>query len=197
MSLTDGEKNRVSSLLEMGLGLSTVRLAKMSRSEWLVETISIKEVSPVSLLSWFSRGKEENLAVSFDSQDPLPLDCVVLFPLSSARSLSSAITSSHGEGVRALGEEIGSVIGEVANILAHSALGALADAGALPLILSSPRVHAGEKARLLNDALARYDGTGKSLLLSHIEMQSKDLVTKCNMVIVLDVPALRKILAKG
>ncbi|MDE2291422.1 MAG: hypothetical protein KGL53_05010 [Elusimicrobia bacterium] len=191
MALTLAERERIQALIEEGVSRSTDRLGKLSRTQWGVMSSSTNEIPAVRLLSWFQRAQEDHVAATLRVSEDIPTEAVMIFSGKSAQSVTDAVVRPWAEKMKALPNLVELTIGEVANILAHSVIGALADQFGKTVILSVPEVRRGPKVELMARALERYDGRRDVLLMSHVEMYSTDLAAECSMILIVDSQTLQ------
>ncbi|PCI34845.1 MAG: hypothetical protein COB53_11540 [Elusimicrobia bacterium] len=182
-------------LIEEGVSRSADALAKMSRTEWGVMSSSTKEIPAVRMLSWFDKSKVPHVAASFDSEDGFPMSIILLFSEKGAQAVTDAVTQPFSERLSRMNDLVRLTVGEVSNIVAHGIIGALADKFGQTVILTVPDVRVGPKADILAKALVRYDGRKDIILLSHVDMFSKDLSAECSIVLVIDESSLIELFA--
>ncbi|HAH08389.1 MAG TPA: hypothetical protein DCM05_17995 [Elusimicrobia bacterium] len=197
MSLTSEQKDLVVKLVQGGVQTSTERLGKMSRTEWGVNFSGTQEISPVSLLSWFTHNQQNHLAVHFRSTSDVPLDILVLYSEESARSIVRAVTQPYEETLAPVQDLLPKMIGEVSNVLAQNVLAALSDFCRIVIILTVPEVKEGAKASLTAAAMEDYDGRKDILLLVHVQLHSERLNAECSMIVIINVAVMQSLLARA
>lgn len=194
MDLTFSERTRLKRLIWEGVTRSADRLGKLSRTQWGVLSLNTDEVQVVQLLSWFHGAKEGHVAAILRADRDIPTTAVLIFSEADARVLTETVTRPWAERMLRLPNLVDLTVGEVSNILAQCAIGALADQYQKTIILSTPRVRRGAKAELLAEALERFDGRKDTLMTSDVEMYSNDLAAKCSMVLIYDSVSLHEML---
>jgi chemotaxis protein CheY-P-specific phosphatase CheC len=197
MNLTLQEKDALTRQLETGVSRASEKLGKLSKTEWGIMTSSIKEIPPVRLLSWFNRCDKEHVSARFRCAESVPLEILVLFPVSSAQTVTEAVVKPFAERMGKIPNLVEATIGEVSNIMAQGLISAMADDFDQILILSVPEMGRDRKVKLLSQALEAYDGREDVLLMSHIEMYSESLSAECGMVVWVKIAALRNLFAKS
>lgn len=195
MSLTLQEQELLTRLLEAGTVRSTDLLGKMSNTEWGVMSSSIREMSVVRVLSWFSKASGKYLSVQLRSDGKLPLEFALFFSEKSARAVTDAVTKPFSEQMKKIPDLVRMTIGEVSNVMAQSVLGLFADEYRVSIILSVPKVFEGKKVDLLAAALESYDGREDVFLMANVDMFSESLAAECGMIVTANSAALRNILA--
>lgn len=195
MSLTDRDRRAISDLMRTGVVRTTERLEKITRAKWGVMSSSVREVLPVQLLSSFKRREERCVGAHFSSSSLLPLEFLIIFPEGGAQALAKAVTSPYAERMKGVLDIVSMTVGEVSNYLAQSVLSVIADEYNVMIILKTPEVVIGKKVEILEMALQRYDGREDTLLVSQVDIYSKDIECYCNMVIIVNSEMIRKLAA--
>jgi chemotaxis protein CheY-P-specific phosphatase CheC len=196
VSLSASEKELVVSLIQAGVQSSTERLGRMSGTEWGVNFAGTQEMSPVSVLSWFTHNQQTHRAVRFRSTTEMPLEMLLLFSEESARLVTEAVTKPYAAELGAVGNLVESTIGEVCNILAQNVLAVMSDRYQVSIILSVPEVSEGVKADLASAALEDYDGRKDVLLLAHVQLHSDRLNAECSMMVIVNEAVMRSLLSR-
>ncbi|MFH2202452.1 MAG: hypothetical protein ABIJ96_05025 [Elusimicrobiota bacterium] len=186
MSLSEEEKQSLIKLLEVGVERSSERLGKMSKTQWDITTASTKEIAEERLLVAANAGKQPALAARLTVADNLSADFAVFFPEKSALAIARAVLRDHAHRMKQVKNVLEHTMGEVANILAQSVVGALADEYETSITLSVPAVSRGAKEMLLCTFFAECDDPSKLLLMSHVELFSGKLSAECSLVALFD-----------
>lgn len=194
MSLSTEAKQRLIGLLEVGIERSSERLGKMSKTEWDIATSSTKEIAEDRLLVAANAGKVPALAARLSVRECVRAEFAVFFPEASALAVAKAVLRDHAWGMKKVKNVLENTIGEISNILAQSAVGALADECETAITLSVPTVKRGTKEALLCEFFAECDDPEKLLLMSHVELFSGGLSAVCSLVVLFDVADLASLL---
>lgn len=195
MALDARDRDLLDGLLRRGVLRTMERLEKLCGGAWGIMSSSVREVQPVALLQTFSRERQDCVGACFQSSSLVPLEILITFPAGGAAALAKAVIKPFAERVKSQPDLITLTIGEVANYIAQSVLGVIADEFNVMIILKTPEVLVGPKAQLLARSFSRYDGRRDLLLVSQVDIFSERLEAECSLIVIVNADMVRKLLA--
>lgn len=195
-AFTPGELAVLSGLIEAGVRLSGDRLAALTATRWAVVSSSVEVVPVVRALTVLHNHKGRCVGARMRSQSLLPLDFIMIFPEDNAARIAEAVAKAFPT-THPLRDPVGSVVGEVANILGQGVVKEIADRFEISIILSVAKISLGEEASLAASALDTFDARKDAAVLMRVEMNSEDLSAVCRMLMMLDVDTTRRLMRGG
>lgn len=183
MNLTESNQRALTQLVESGLDKSMERLAKISRTKWEMQTVSLETGDSQSFKSILAADNKDYYGTYFWMPEGF---FIVLFS-QSGLAVADAFISDIGHGATPLNILRQNAMAEIANIVANAVAGTLADACEISLMMSSPQMARGKKKELFNDALAKFKSEGENcVIMSYVHMTSSSLATDCTMLMAFD-----------
>lgn len=192
MGLSEENKKKLISLIEIGVERSSERLGKISNTKWDISTGSTKEISTEKFLIAANAGKTNALGVRLGAKEGIRTDMAIFFPETSARAIAREMLRDHAWGMKKLDNVLELATGEISNILGQSIIGAIADECETAITLSVPQVTQGTKEELLCAFFSDCEDPSKVLFMSHVELYSGALSATCSMVALFDSLMLEK-----
>jgi chemotaxis protein CheY-P-specific phosphatase CheC len=191
---SETDRKAIAELIETGVTLSAERLGELSNTPWTIVSSSVEELPVVKLLSMFYKDETPHMGVHLKSRSILPLEVMMLFPESSAKSLTTAIVEETSAALKKLPDPQAAIICEISNIMGQGVLRSLANALKISIILDVPILHRGKKGDLLGKAFGGFDARQDIVMLSRIDMTSEIMATDCSMAIIFHVDLMQKLL---
>jgi hypothetical protein len=182
MDITRQEEQAILRLVEQGVGAIAGKLAKISRSQWDIRTLSQKA----------NDTPEEYLELPQPGQYFVGAYCQAVgkmflsyFTPPSAASITRAFLGDRRQDVLATPHMQEIAVAEVSNIVTNEVAGRLADSCGLAFLLASPKSVQGTRAEIMKAAFGNFAGTGK-IFSAHIHMSSKEIAADCALMLMLD-----------
>lgn len=197
MPLEAKDREILDGLLRRGVMRTMERLEKLCGGKWGIMSSSVREVQPVRLLQTFAREKGDGVGACFQSSSLVPLEILITFTAGGAASLAKAVIKPFAERMKSTPDLVTLTVGEVANYIAQSVLGVVADEFNVMIILKSPEILVGPKALLLARSFGRYDGRRDTLLVSQVDIFSERLEADCSLIVIVNSEMFKKLLASA
>ena len=194
MALEPRDRELLDSLLRRGVLRTMERLEKLAGGKWGIMSSSIREVQPVALLQTFARERADCVGASFQASSLVPLEFLITFSTGGAAALAKAVIKPFAARMKETPDLITLTVGEVANYIAQSVLAVIADEFNVMIILKSPEVLVGPKAKLLSRTFSRYDGRRDTLLVSQVDIFSERIAADCSLIVVVNSEIFKKLL---
>ncbi|OGR97833.1 MAG: hypothetical protein A2V88_11080 [Elusimicrobia bacterium RBG_16_66_12] len=180
----DGQAEReLLRLIGRGVSDSADRLAKISRTEWVTQTVSISMAPLAKFQGVLAGDAEEHFGAHFTLPGGVFL---VMIPSRSGPAFADAFlpaSKKHPEGVK---DRERSSLAEISNIVVNAVAAVVADACGMALMLSAPEVSHGRKADLLREAREMVSSSGeKSVVMAYVHMSSEALSSDCSVVVLM------------
>jgi chemotaxis protein CheY-P-specific phosphatase CheC len=154
------------------------RLAKLSKTQWQLQTMSLRHFDAAEYAASFSHDSQEGFGVLFTVPN---VTFVVFFSANSAESVCRAFM---GRAFSANSER--NAIAEIANIVVNAVADAIADATQDMLLLSAPRVVEGGRSDVMLRALDSFRLGGRpSPVVSQIHMTAESLSADCVVILLM------------
>ncbi len=172
---------RLLKILETGVDRGAERLAKISRTNWIIQTVSVRlaQMSRVAAMAE-NEGTDYGIFLSMDGGGFL-----VVFPEAEAKAMASAfLTQTEWEKPGSRMEEM--ALSEIANVVANAIADLLADACGRAVFLAAPVAERKKAVDLLQELPKRFPAAGAQTLLVYAHMSSSSLSADCMVAIILD-----------
>src|SRR3989338_8015038 len=183
MNLTDSSQRCLLQIIGEGLDKSIERLAKISRTNWEMQTVSLDTGSSSHFSSILAADSKDHYGTYFW----MPHGFLIVLFAQSGLAVADSFLSDLSKKTESLDHLRQNALAEISNIVANAVAGALADACDVSIMISSPQMACGRKKELFNDALAKFKSEGENcIVMSYVHMTSADLATDCTMIIGLD-----------
>lgn len=192
MNLTETARKSLLALLEAGMDSSSEQLAKLSRTKWSMQTISMSTNPPDRFKAPLEGDTNDNYAITFTMPGG---GFVVVFSKKSGATLAKAFLPAGGPPPGGRHDFEAETLAEVANVLVNAVAGVLADTCEMGFFVSAPQTTRGTKEDLYENAersLAQKAGT--LAILSYVHLSSAEISTDCSLVVVLNTDLARRIL---
>ncbi len=169
-------------ILETGVDRGAERLAKISRTNWIIQTVSVRlaQMNRIAAMAQ-ADGQDYGVFLSMDGGGFL-----VVFPEAEAKSMASAfLTQTEWEKPGARMEEL--ALSEIANVIANAIADLLADACGRAVFLGAPVTEKKKAVELLEELPRKFPpDSGAQTLLVYAHMSSSSLSADCMVAIILD-----------
>lgn len=192
--MSDDAEQALLRTIEQGVSQSADALAKVSRTSWNTQSVSIDASGIDKLRARLSTDKTEQYGALLAIPGAV---FAMLLPKDKALALAKAFLgeSAIRPGRRLPKEQ--DCVAEIANIVVHTVANSLADACGDSFMLSAPQMVVGQKADLLDLALAELRTTGENYaVMSYVHMSSQDLSSDCSVLLFM-TPSFRGRLLKS
>lgn len=191
MNLSEIEKEALLRVIESGIDRSTERLAKLSKTDWDINTVSLSAGTSNEFQVLFEADKKEYYGTFFT----IPGGAfVVQFPIEAGHNLAKAFVKDSGAKVKSVENLEQTALAESANILVNAVADALADASDLGFFLSPPEMVKGSKTDIMDAVLKRVKKKKTFMMMSYVHMFAEKLSADCNILILLDDTLMKTLL---
>lgn len=194
LALSEEDRQVLSELLETGVSASAEKIGQLSKTDWDVVASSVRELNREQALAMFREDTEACFGGRLKSRSLLPMEIVILYPGTSGRSIADAVAKAGTPRLKAMPDFERVILGEISNILGQGIIKAMVDRLKVSVILSVPQMLHARRADILAGALSDFDEDMKTLLLSHVQMNSTALSAECGMLLVFDTAVLKRMI---
>ena len=168
-------------IIEEGVSLSADALAKISRTSWTTQSVSI-DASGVDKVRARMQGEE---AEHYGAILTVPGAVFsMLIPRDRSLDLAKAFLGENAlrPGFRLPKEQ--DCVAEIANVVVHTVANSVADACGDAFMLSAPQMVLGKKSDLLDLSLSELRATGENYaVMSYVHMSSDELSSDCTVLL--------------
>jgi len=183
MSDSEQAEKELLRLIEQGVSDSADRLAKISRTDWITQTVSIKMAPLAEFQKSLAGDAKDHFGACFTMPGGVFL---VMIPARSGAAFADAflpVSKKHPEGIK---DRERDSLAEISNIVVNAVAASVADACDMALMLSAPEVSHGTKVELLRDARELSASSGeKSAVMAYVHMSSQDMSSDCSVIVLL------------
>jgi chemotaxis protein CheY-P-specific phosphatase CheC len=171
-------------LIERGVSLSADKLAKISRTDWNTQTVSINAAPIEEFRGNSLKDETDHVGAFFTMPGGVFL---VVFPARSAAAFADAFLPRSEKNPPVIADRERECLAEISNIVVNAVAGAVADACGASFFMSAPRMAWGKKRELLKQAPGYLSPPGEQYtVMAYVHMSSNVLSADCNMFILLN-----------
>jgi N-acyl amino acid synthase of PEP-CTERM/exosortase system len=194
-SLSSQELEILGDIFQEGALLSGRKLSKFGQGKWKVSFSGIRTVSGEKIPEFFKLDFGINMGATIGIAEPLFFEIVMLFPEWSLIPLEKSIAEATGMSADNTDDKR-PIFSEVANILGHGILGAMADYCGEAFISLAPKLAHGTKQEIVAMATKRMPENAEAIL-THAEFFSDAQACAATVIVLADAAALKKALPKS
>lgn len=168
-------------VIEEGVSLSADSLAKISRTSWSTQSVSIDASGADKVRARMAGEDAEHYGALLSVPGAV---FAMLLPKERALDLSKAFLGENAmrPGFRLPKEQ--DCVAEIANVVIHTVANSLADACDDAFMLSAPQMIVGRKADLLDIALTELRASGENYaIMTYVHMSSESLSSDCTILL--------------
>lgn len=165
-------------VLGAGLDSAAERLAKLSRTSWLMQTVSMRQFDIAEYQASFSDNKDEGFGVLFGVKG------ISFLVFLTAKSATTVCRAFLGAAYTVAGERVATA--EIANIVINAVADAIGDATGDMLLLSAPRIVEGTRRDVMMKAVESFQTGGTpSPVVSQVNMMAESLSADCVLILLM------------
>ncbi len=194
-SFNSQELEVLGKILRDGALLSGRKLSNFGQGKWKVSFSGIRAIAGEKVPEFFKLDTGMNMGAFLGISEPFFFEVVMLFPEWSLIPLEKSIALATGLSVGNF-DMNRPVFSEVANILGHGILGALADYCGEAFISLAPRLARGTKEEIISMAAKRMPEKAEAIL-THAEFFSDSQSCAATVLVLADAERLRKVLPQA
>ncbi len=177
----DGPEKELLRIIEQGVSLSADALAKISRTSWTTQSVSIDASGVDKVRSRMAGEEAEHYGAILTV--PGAVFCMLL-PKERSLDLAKAFLGENAlrPGFRLPKEQ--DCVSEIANVVIHTVANSMADACNDAFLLSAPQMVVGRKTDLLDLSLTELRAAGENYaVMSYVHMSSDTLSSDCTVLL--------------
>ena len=177
----EGAEKELLRVIEEGVSRSADSLAKISRTSWSTQSVSIDASGADKVRARMAGEDAEHYGALLSVPGAV---FAMLLPKERALDLSKAFLGENAlrPGFRLPKEQ--DCVAEIANVVIHTVANSLADACDDAFMLSAPQMIVGRKADLLDIALAELRASGENYaIMTYVHMSSESLSSDCTILL--------------
>lgn len=194
MTHDDAAQKTMLKLIEDGVSASAEVLAEVSKTRWLTQTVSVSADGMDRIRARLASDPKEYYGAYITMPGAVFL---LMLPHDRGAALAKAFLGGRGARPGAALPRASECVAEIANIVLHAVVKALADACEEPFLLSAPEMVRGKKTGLLTLALDKIESGGESFgVMTYVHMSSDKLSSDCTMLLFLG-PSRRGMILKA
>jgi chemotaxis protein CheY-P-specific phosphatase CheC len=180
----DGPEQALLRLIETGVSNSADKLAKISKTDWSTQTVSIKTAPLERFQDTLVREEKEQCCAYFTMPGGVFL---VMFPERSGTAFADIFLPINPKNPVAIKNRELETLAEISNIVVNTVAATIADACDTAFFLSTPKMSQGKKRDLLAAAPGMVTPAGeKFTVMAYVHMSSETLSSDCNMFFLLN-----------
>ena len=197
MNLTARHRQVVAGAVAAGAEDAARKLAASTGREWEVSSGVFSDGPAERFRSFFGGTIQPHFGALLSDQDGRDLVVLVLFTKSSGRLAAAEFARVMGAKQPGSDERDRLAVAELANIVAHGVVGAVADALDALILLTPAEVSDGTRLSLLDRALARFTDKECFMMVANLRLRAPEAELEALLAFVVERSVLMRLLEAG